>query len=471
MSAYSYVDNPNSNLTCCICRHPFVDPVTTTTCSHTFCYECILGALSHAPQCPVDRSPLTLKELGPADSIVRALVDELAVECMHSEEGCTHVCQRQLLPAHLREECAYSEVLCPESDCEERILKKDVNTHTEDKHKGRTRDKASSEENHEGKSNSERQSCPQSHNGCLFSTMEMDAMSDHITSCPFYGIKEFLEISAARHASLLEQNVLLRHRIGALETSVQILRREMEAVRRALGPWFRAENSNHTAQTSYRPRSSTITRQDVASSSPIREGSNQSELATTESMRDPSSGTDTLASYFLPQAAGAPSQQMSDATARHRRAMVSPSLGHMNQGLHESYPMLGHHPMRPPLMPHVAPQASTTWPIPASGDTVAIPQLLSTIAPLDLGNSLEGTLTGLRDSVLTLAAGVDSLGRRSEIAVTNESLRFGEETMSLRASIHGLRMQVHAMMMERNAQITGSTPIPPTPGPMSITKL
>ncbi|KAM6502060.1 hypothetical protein JOM56_002037 [Amanita muscaria] len=439
MSAYSYVDNPNSNLSD---RHPFVDPVTTTTCSHTFCYECILGALSHAPQCPVDRSPLTPKELGPADSIVRALVDELAVECTHREEGCTHVCQRQLLPAHLREECAYSEVLCPESDCEERMLKKDVNAHTEDKHKGRARDKASSEEIRKGNSNSERQSCPQSHNGCLFSTMEMDALSDHITSCPFYGIKEFLEISAARHASLLEQNVLLRHRVVALETSVQVLRREMETVRRVLGPWFRAENSNHTAQTN------------VASSSPIREGSNQSELATTESVRDPSSGTDTLASYFLPQAAGAPSQQMSDATGRHRRAMVS-SLGHMNQGLHESYPMLGYHPMRSPLMPHVAPQASTTWPIPAAGDTVAIPQLLSMIAPLDLGNSLEGTLTGLRDSVLTLAAGVDSLGRRSEIAVTNESLRFGEETMSLRASIHGLRMQVHAMMMERNAQMIG----------------
>ena len=79
-------------------------------------------------------------------------MDELDVECMHREEGCTHVCQRHLLPTHLREECAYSEVLCPESDCEERMLKKDINTHIENKHKGQPRDKESAEENRRGES-------------------------------------------------------------------------------------------------------------------------------------------------------------------------------------------------------------------------------------------------------------------------------------------------------------------------------
>jgi hypothetical protein len=73
------------------------------------------------------------------------------------------------------------------------------------------------------------------------------------------------------------------------------------------------------------------------------------------------------------------------------------------------------------------------------------------VAPLEVGTTLEGTLLGLRESMVGLAAGVDAAGRRGEIALTNETLRLGEEMMSVRAQMHGLRMQVHGMMMDRNA--------------------
>lgn len=73
------------------------------------------------------------------------------------------------------------------------------------------------------------------------------------------------------------------------------------------------------------------------------------------------------------------------------------------------------------------------------------------VAPLEAGTTLEGTLVGLRESMVGLAAGVDAAGRRNEIALTNETLRLGEEMMSVRAQMHGLRMQVHGMMMDRNA--------------------
>lgn len=45
----------------------------TATCSHTFCNDCIIAALSVSPQCPVDRSPLTETELQPANPIVRSV--------------------------------------------------------------------------------------------------------------------------------------------------------------------------------------------------------------------------------------------------------------------------------------------------------------------------------------------------------------------------------------------------------------
>lgn len=70
------------------------------------------------------------------------------------------------------------------------------------------------------------------------------------------------------------------------------------------------------------------------------------------------------------------------------------------------------------------------------------PQAVARVAPLDLGTNLVGSLEGLRESVVGVAAGLDSLGRRSEIALANETLRLGEEVISLRAGVHGLRMQV-----------------------------
>lgn len=70
------------------------------------------------------------------------------------------------------------------------------------------------------------------------------------------------------------------------------------------------------------------------------------------------------------------------------------------------------------------------------------PGAVTRVAPLDLGTTLIGTLEGLRESVVGVAAGIDSLGRRSEIALANESLRLGEEVVSMRGAVHGLRMQV-----------------------------
>lgn len=70
---FNYVGTPNSNLICCICHAPFVRPVTTKTCAHTFCYECIVQALEHSPHCPVDRRSAKIEELVDAGGIVRAV--------------------------------------------------------------------------------------------------------------------------------------------------------------------------------------------------------------------------------------------------------------------------------------------------------------------------------------------------------------------------------------------------------------
>lgn len=49
---------------------------------------------------------------------------------------------------------------------------------------------------------------------------------------------------------------------------------------------------------------------------------------------------------------------------------------------------------------------------------------------------------GLRESLVTLSAALESQGRRLELALTTEGLRVSEEVGSLKAIVQGLRMQV-----------------------------
>jgi len=77
------------------------------------------------------------------------------------------------------------------------------------------------------------------------------------------------------------------------------------------------------------------------------------------------------------------------------------------------------------------------------------------VAPINLSTTIEGSLGGLRESIVTLSASVDSLARRHDIELRNETLRMNEEISRLNYTLNGLRMQVHNIMVDRNAQITG----------------
>ena len=59
------------------------------------------------------------------------MVDELLVECTNKDHGCEATCQRQLLELHKRESCLYTFVPCPEENCSQRILRKDLGRHGE----------------------------------------------------------------------------------------------------------------------------------------------------------------------------------------------------------------------------------------------------------------------------------------------------------------------------------------------------
>ncbi|KAJ7072192.1 hypothetical protein C8F01DRAFT_1205816 [Mycena amicta] len=205
---YQYVVEPNSNLLCCICRAPFVDPVTTRSCSHTFCRSCCVQALAHARQCPVDRSPLSVDDLLVADPIIRSLVDELIVECIHPD--CSHTTQRQLLTAHLLDSCPFSlDSMTKCESCTVELSRSEISSH-----KSAT-------------------------NGCSWSGPRSVLESSHKSACPYEAIAGFFALNNKKFAQVAQENFILRHKIETLEDTLQTMRHELQSVKAALGPWYR----------------------------------------------------------------------------------------------------------------------------------------------------------------------------------------------------------------------------------------
>ncbi|KAK0202638.1 hypothetical protein DFS33DRAFT_1341813 [Desarmillaria ectypa] len=442
MESYNYVDPTNPNFVCCICRTPFVDPVSTLTCAHTFCRICIVEALQHSSQCPVDRLPLTLEEIVSANPIVRSLVDELIVECPSPK--CSHTCQRHLLAGHLRDSCPYADIPCPSGECDQLIPRKDTESHrcahtiiacrecgtqfsSEDLKEHETEclpvtfvcDFCSAEYSRDLQP-SHAETCPEAvvscvhaSNGCPWKGKRGFLTPLHIPSCPYEAIKGFLSLHESRLADLREENIGLRSKIDALQGHLQNTTRDLQAAKAALGPWY-----IQSLARSNTDRSPHVQQRAISSTPRVTEGTVSSPTPST-SAETP----DIFAPYF-------PGDESFSAQASPEQ------LSNFNwRPLHGTPPNI-----------------SQAWD-PAS--LTSRPAAQNNVAPLDLSTTLEGSLNGLRQSVVSLSASVDSFGRRNEIALTNEALRVNEEIRSLRANIHGLRMQVHAIMMDRNAQVTG----------------
>ncbi|KAH7920789.1 hypothetical protein BV22DRAFT_1073414 [Leucogyrophana mollusca] len=424
LSIMNYTEPLNNNLVCCICHVPFTNPTTTKTCMHTFCYDCIVEAVRHSPQCPVDRSLLSLDDLVPANPIVKHLVDELIVECPHRSAGCTHTCQRQLLASHVKDACQYIQVPCSEDDCDQVILRKDLGKHADVCIHRSTECDGCGDSIKYNDLDAHNLECPSQISSCSFCSAELPRSQskdhaltcpdvviscphvangcpwigprreNHPESCPYEAIKGFFAINTARMSTLTIENAGLKHRVQALESVVQTMQREMQSIKTVLGPWYRQEaiHVQRGAVTHDDPHFPAL----AGPSNPRRSfhpdvPEPSYSLAPTEA--------DALALYFPPESFPDP----------QRRS-------------------LSFHGPGAPLTP---------------------------VAPLNLGTTLEGSLAGLRESIAAISASVDSLARRNDITLTNETMRINEDIGSLRYTVQGIRVQLHRIMMDRNAQLTG----------------
>lgn len=478
-------------------RCPFVDPCTTRTCCHTFCYECVARAIAISAHCPVDRCPLTVQDLGPADPLIRnvrlaslichivahpsvQLVDELVVECPHKDAGCSHTCQRMLLPAHLKDSCKYVEVPCPEGKCSKGVLRKDIALHAHD------RDALPQAE--PSVAASEPQSSPadtaasdhSDDNLAAESTAVQRESSDVRPSGPS------LRTDSASRQSLEDENARLRLRLSALEGVVNTLRFELQAVRRALGPWYRMEDSEPRrgwgSATSQPPHFSSVqsppstfaTIDPLVPSRVSSSSQDETDTASASSAPPPhltspvNRGTssefapgDDISSYF-------PSAEEEDVYSpdfirTHQSNIQSPQQSAGAGPSHVRDPNLSHHSHLSGTQ-HVTLSLSQSQPIPGGMNPAypsnmfsptAYPNIpaphtdLATIAipPLDPSMPLPNTLASLHGSIASLAGALGALATTR----AQDALYTGEELRSMRAGIHGLRMQFHDMLTAQAA--------------------
>lgn len=206
-------------------------------------------------------------------------------------------------------------------------------------------------------------------------------------------------MNSSRTSALANENSMLKCKIEALEGLVQTMRREIQSVRSALGPWYRTEElypqlSRRASSSHEQPPQTQVLPAAVASPSTtyIPFGSSHASTSTTP---------DALAPYFPPEA----DENIPWLERRLNTMSLSPTGDTGGCSYRES-------------MAHTS------------------------VAPINLSTTLEGSLAGLRDSIVTLSASVDSLARRHDIELRNETLRANEEISRLNYTMHGLRMQV-----------------------------
>ncbi|KAI0291149.1 hypothetical protein BC826DRAFT_912610, partial [Russula brevipes] len=245
--SYIYVDTPNSNLLCCICRMPFVEPTTSRTCAHSFCRDCIGSALQTSPHCPIDRSPLLPRDMAASNPVVRHMVDELAVECFNRQAGCEFTCQRQLLASHLERDCLFTEEQCPDPECSRKALRKDI--------RGDnplcphrliiTRCSSCDLEHSHSESALHAEVCPaaivtceQASHGCGWTGARFELRETHTRNCPYVALRRFFRISDAKAAALETENARLRARLDSTEGMLAVMQHELQAIKGALGPWY-----------------------------------------------------------------------------------------------------------------------------------------------------------------------------------------------------------------------------------------
>ena len=197
---YQFVDTVPSKYICSICSKVLREAHLTACCGQHFCASCLthwLGTLQGRKTCPHCREK-NFQHI-PNKAMIRE-VNQFNIRCTNHSEGCGWVGELGGLKSHLDsgKGCGYVKVTCTYKGCGERVSRKDLQTHLQEKcyyrpyecehcgHKdtyaaitGETKNRFT------GGHYSECPDYPQDcHNRCGVTGIRRRAMPDHHSSCP-----------------------------------------------------------------------------------------------------------------------------------------------------------------------------------------------------------------------------------------------------------------------------------------------
>ena len=429
------------------------------------------------------------------------MVDELIVECINSSAGCKHTCQRQLLSSHLRDTCEYVQVHCSEEGCDKLVYRKNLGKHTHDCiHKilncdacGASVEAANLQvcgvsmlpipcfliiailiqahyaecaeqeiacadclfilrraelAEHRLLCPETRTTCIHYDNGCPW-VGKRASLTAHLSSCSYEAIKGFFVINNERMSTLYQENAILRQKLEQAEATTCGLTRELSTIRNVLGPWWSSKNIRSTSggNGASQPESEATRSQEQSRWQTSTDTNSESLSDISGSLNSlsigenrPDSYSDLLASHF-PRDIGSSSNT----------SPVQPDPPSWYSGPPSQHPhSRGNFPFSHSRIPDFqTPMPSSGLYFSPNGPSFTIPR----ITPLDFDAPLSRTIQTLHEDLLALLSSLDSLARLTDISLTTENLRMNEEVGALRAVIHGLRMQVHALITERNSSV------------------
>lgn len=214
-----FVEAPNKKLFCRLCGRVFKDPVIVS-CGHTYCRRCVNYRSDET--CPVDGHSLSVVV---ANIAVSEQIGEMLIHCKYgcklSEDSQSYVvdpgrCPVTVKIANRREhedDCDYMTVECPNNAGCPPLLKKELEDHL--RHCNNVR-------------------CPHVKYSCDF-TGTQDELEDHLKTCKFESMKEFLHRTDEKISDLQfalnskDQEVgFLRSMLGKLSERVETLERNSE---------------------------------------------------------------------------------------------------------------------------------------------------------------------------------------------------------------------------------------------------
>lgn len=126
LDEYKFVSTVPDHLECPICVAPLKDPVQVLGCGHRFCETCIKPVMrQRSPSCPGCRQSIN-KDKVFEDAACRRRVLELLVKCPYV--GCSWQGELRDIEGH-KSKCPYELLQCTNSNCEDKIIRMNLDTH------------------------------------------------------------------------------------------------------------------------------------------------------------------------------------------------------------------------------------------------------------------------------------------------------------------------------------------------------